>query len=95
MILRTHLLLTRLDPGPDAALQGRFSASEDLVIRARSKGSSAGAESDDRPRGRRQGGVYVDVIIVEGRVEGDLHAEASITARPKANVRGNLEARVI
>ena len=39
--------------------------------------------------------MTADVIVVEGRVEGDLKAQVSIAVRPKANVRGNLEAPVV
>ena len=39
--------------------------------------------------------VKADVIVVEGRVDGDLTAQVSIAVRPKASVRGNLEAPLV
>jgi cytoskeletal protein CcmA (bactofilin family) len=39
--------------------------------------------------------VTAEVIVVEGKVEGDLKAQSSVAVRQKANVRGNIEAPAI
>jgi cytoskeletal protein CcmA (bactofilin family) len=82
--------------GPTLRFKGELSAGEDLVIHGQVEGTvgpapkvTIGAEAYVKAS------VKADVIIVEGRVDGDLTAQVSIAVRPKANVRGNLEAPLV
>ena len=74
--------------GPTLRFKGELSAQEDLVIHGHVEGTIG-------PEAQVKAGVTADIIVVEGKVEGDLKAQKMIAVRPKANVRGNLEAPVI
>lgn len=82
--------------GPTVRIKGQLTAAEDLVIHGQVEGSVGPAPRVTiGPDARVEADVIADVIVVEGRVDGDLKAQVSIAVRARANVRGNLEAPVV
>lgn len=82
--------------GPTLCFKGDLSAEEDLVIQGRVEGSithtqrlTVGVQSTVKANIRAQ------IIIVEGTVDGDLHAEKSIFIKETAKVIGNIFAPVV
>lgn len=79
--------------GPTLKFKGELSSGEDLVIHGQVEGTLGPAPKVTiGPEAQVKAGVNADVIVIEGRVEGDVKANVSIAVRAKANVRGNLEA---
>src|SRR5512134_4018853 len=79
--------------GPTLRFKGELSSGEDLVIHGQVEGTVGPAPKVTiGPEALVKAGVTADVIVIEGRVEGDVKANVSIAVRAKANVRGNLEA---
>ena len=71
--------------GPTLKFKGELSSQEDLVIHGQIEGTVGPAPKVTiGPEATIKGGITAEVIIVEGNVEGDLKAHASITVRAKA-----------
>ena len=82
--------------GPTVRIKGELTAAEDLVIHGQIEGSVGPAPRVTiGPDAHVKAAVIADVIVVEGRVDGDLKAQVSIAVRARANVHGNLEAPVV
>jgi cytoskeletal protein CcmA (bactofilin family) len=82
--------------GPTLRFKGELAADEDLVIHGQVEGTIGPAPRVTiGPEAVVKATVTADVIVVEGRVEGDLKAQMSVAVRQKANVRGNIESPTI
>ena len=82
--------------GPTLRFKGELAADEDLVIHGQVEGSVGPAPRVTiGPEATVKATVTADVIVCEGKVEGDLKAQTSVAVRQKANVRGNIEAPAI
>src|ERR1700748_2026269 len=79
--------------GPTLYFKGDLSAEEDLLIQGRVEGSVTHTQ---RLTVGAQGTVKADIkaqlIVVEGTVDGDLHAEKSVVVKETARVSGNIVA---
>lgn len=79
--------------GPTLYFKGDLSAEEDLLIQGRVEGSVTHTQ---RLTVGAQGTVKADIkaqlIVVEGTVDGDLHAEKSVVVKETAKVNGNIVA---
>jgi cytoskeletal protein CcmA (bactofilin family) len=82
--------------GPTLSFKGEMSADEELLIHGRVEGSIGDAKrltvaSD----GVVKAEVHAAVVIIEGAVEGDVHAKTSVVVKDSAKVRGNLNAPAV
>ena len=82
--------------GPTLYFKGDLSAEEDLLIQGRVEGSVTHTQ---RLTIGAQGTVKADIraqlIVVEGTVDGDLHAEKSVVVKETAKVRGDIFAPTV
>ena len=94
------------DTSPDAAVsvigeslhfKGELSAGEDLIIEGTVEGTINQGKCcmTLRPNGKIVANVNATKIFIEGKVEGDLHATASVTVRKSGVVAGNIVAPTI
>jgi cytoskeletal protein CcmA (bactofilin family) len=79
--------------GRGLALKGELSGREDVSIDGVFEGQIhvSGAGVTIGANGRVSAEVEADEIIVEGRMEGNLHARERVILRRSANVNGNIE----
>lgn len=82
--------------GPTLYFKGDLSADEDLLIQGRVEGSithtqrlTVGAQSTVKAD------ITAQVIVVEGAIDGDLHAEKAIVVKETAKMRGNIFAPTV
>jgi cytoskeletal protein CcmA (bactofilin family) len=82
--------------GPTLYFKGDLSAEEDLLIQGRVEGSVTHTQRlTVGPQGTVKANITAQLIIVEGTVEGDLHAEKSIFVKDTAKVHGNIFAPTV
>lgn len=82
--------------GPTLYFKGDLSAEEDLLIQGRVEGSITHTQRlTVGVQGTVKANIRAQLIIVEGTVDGDLHAEKSIFVKETAKVRGNIFAPTI
>jgi cytoskeletal protein CcmA (bactofilin family) len=77
--------------GPSIQFKGELSAEEDLIIQGRIEGSISHKQ---RLTIGREGVVHANVeaqtVIIEGVVEGDVHADKSVSVKETARMSGNI-----
>lgn len=77
--------------GPTLYFKGELSAEEDLLIQGRVEGSITHTQRlTVGAQGTVKANVRAALIIVEGTVDGDLHADRSVVVRDSATVYGNI-----
>jgi cytoskeletal protein CcmA (bactofilin family) len=77
--------------GPTLYFKGDLSADEDLLIQGRVEGSVTHTQRlTVGPQGTVKANIRAQLIIVEGTVDGDLHAEKSVVVKDSAKVCGNI-----
>jgi len=82
--------------GPTLYFKGDLSAEEDLLIQGRVEGSITHTQRlTVGAQGTVKANIRAQTIIVEGTVDGDLHAEKSIFVKETAKVTGNMFAPTI
>jgi cytoskeletal protein CcmA (bactofilin family) len=82
--------------GPTLYFKGDLSAEEDLLIQGRVEGSVTHTQRlTVGAQGTVKANIRAQQIIVEGTVEGDLHAEKSVFVKESAKVNGNIFAPTV
>jgi cytoskeletal protein CcmA (bactofilin family) len=82
--------------GPTLYFKGDLSAEEDLLIQGRVEGSVTHTQRlTIGAQGTVKANITAQLIIVEGTVEGDLHADKSVFVKDTAKVRGNIFAPTV
>jgi cytoskeletal protein CcmA (bactofilin family) len=77
--------------GPTLYFKGDLSAEEDLLIQGRVEGSITHTQRlTVGPQGTVKANIRAQLIIVEGTVDGDLHADKSVFVKEGAKVVGNI-----
>lgn len=77
--------------GPTLYFKGELSAEEDLLIQGRVEGSITHTQRlTVGAQGTVKANVRAALIIVEGTVDGDLHADRSVVVKDSATVYGNI-----
>jgi cytoskeletal protein CcmA (bactofilin family) len=79
--------------GPTIQFKGELSAEEDLIIQGVIDGSITHTQRlTIGPEGKIRANVAAQLVIIEGRVEGDVHADKSVTVKETAHMSGNITA---
>jgi len=79
--------------GPTLHFKGELHADEELLIKGRIEGSITHSQRlTVCAEGTVKANVHAQVIVVEGSLDGDLHAEKSVLVRETAKLRGNITA---
>lgn len=79
--------------GPTLQFTGELSADEDLVIQGRVDGTILHSQRlTVGPGGAVKATVRARAVVVEGTVDGDVHATKSVVVKETATVRGNIAA---
>jgi cytoskeletal protein CcmA (bactofilin family) len=82
--------------GRDVAHTGALAGRENYVVHGRVEGDS---DIDGvlliGPDGLWIGNIVADMVIVKGRVEGDIHAHFKVEVRSGARIKGNLSGPLI
>src|SRR5215469_80490 len=82
--------------GPTLQFKGELHADEELLIKGRIEGSITHSQRVTVcPEGTVTANVRAQMIVVEGTVKGDLHAEKSVMVRETAQLRGNITAPTV
>lgn len=82
--------------GPTLYFKGDLTAEEDLLIQGRVEGSITHTQRlTVGAQGTVKANIRAQLIVVEGTVEGDLHAEKAIFIKESAKVIGNIFAPVV
>lgn len=82
--------------GPTLYFKGDLSAEEDLLIQGRVEGSITHTQRlTVGAQGTLKADIRAQLIIVEGTVDGDLHAEKSVLVKETARVCGNIFAPTV
>src|SRR5580700_7176553 len=82
--------------GPPLYFKGDLTAEEDLLIQARLQGSITHTQRlTVGAQGTVKANIKAQLIIVEGTVDGDLHAEKSVFVKETAKVCGNIFAPTV
>lgn len=77
--------------GPTLHFKGELHADEELLIKGRIEGSITHSQRITVcAEGTVSANVHAQIIVVEGSVNGDLHAEKSVMVRETAKLRGNI-----
>jgi cytoskeletal protein CcmA (bactofilin family) len=77
--------------GPTIQFKGELSADEDLIVRGRIEGSITHTQRLTIGReGKVIASVEAQMVIVEGTIEGDVHADKSVAVREHAQLTGNI-----
>jgi cytoskeletal protein CcmA (bactofilin family) len=77
--------------GPTLYFKGDLSAEEDLLIQGRVEGSITHTQRlTVGAQGTVKANITAQLIIVEGTVEGDLHADKSVFVKDTAKIHGNI-----
>src|SRR6195952_2013713 len=77
--------------GPTLYFKGDLTAEEDLLIQGRVEGSITHTQRlTVGPQGTVKANIKAQLIIVEGTVDGDLHADKSVFVKETAKVVGNI-----
>lgn len=80
--------------GRTVHVRGELRGAEDLLIEGRVEGSVVleDHQLEIGGHGQIQGEVQANVVLVYGRVQGDIHAQERILVEPEGTVEGNLYA---
>jgi cytoskeletal protein CcmA (bactofilin family) len=80
--------------GPSITIKGDVTGEEDLMIQGRVEGKVDLTQHNVTvgANGRIKANILGRSVIVEGEVEGDLHAEEQISIRKSGKVKGNVSA---
>jgi cytoskeletal protein CcmA (bactofilin family) len=80
--------------GPSITIKGDVTGEEDLLIQGRVEGKVDLAQHNVTvgANGRIKANIFGRSVMVEGEVDGDLHAEEQIAIRKSGRVRGNVSA---
>jgi cytoskeletal protein CcmA (bactofilin family) len=79
--------------GPTLHFKGELHADEELLIKGRIEGSITHSQRVTVcPEGTVNANVRAQMIVVEGTLTGDLHAEKSVMVKETAKLRGNITA---
>jgi cytoskeletal protein CcmA (bactofilin family) len=79
--------------GPTLHFKGELHADEELLIKGRIEGSITHSQRITVcAEGTVTANVRAQVIVVEGALNGDLHAEKSVVVKETARLRGNISA---
>jgi cytoskeletal protein CcmA (bactofilin family) len=82
--------------GPTLYFKGELSAEEDLLIQGRVEGSITHTQRlTVGPQGTVKANIKAALIVVEGTVDGDLHADRSVVVKDSATVCGNIHAPTV
>jgi cytoskeletal protein CcmA (bactofilin family) len=82
--------------GPTLYFKGDLSAEEDLLIQGRVEGSVTHTQRlTVGAQGTVKANITAQLIIVEGTVDGDLHADKSVFVKDTAKVHGNIFAPTV
>ncbi|MEA3151161.1 MAG: hypothetical protein QOD56_2100 [Gammaproteobacteria bacterium] len=82
--------------GPTLYFKGDLSAEEDLLIQGRVEGSITHTQRlTVGAQGTVKANIRAQLIVIEGTVDGDLHAEKAIFVKETAKVIGNMFAPVV
>ena len=77
--------------GPTLYFKGDLTAEEDLLIQGRVEGSITHTQRlTVGAQGTVKANIRAQLIIVEGTVDGDLHADKSVFVKETAKVCGNI-----
>lgn len=82
--------------GREAVHVGRFAGSDNYVVHGQVHG-----DSDIEgvlmigPDGLWVGNISADMVVVKGRVEGNIHARSKLELRPSARIKGDLSSPLI
>ena len=77
--------------GPTLRFRGELSAQEDLVVQGSVEGSITHAQClTIGTDGLMTGNIRARVIVIDGKVDGDLYATESVNIRATAKVKGNV-----
>jgi len=80
--------------GKTLVFKGQLTANEDLLIQGRVEGSitHSAAHLAIGAHGHVSADVHAQRLIVQGKLEGDVHATESVVVEVSANVQGNIYA---
>jgi cytoskeletal protein CcmA (bactofilin family) len=79
--------------GPTLHFKGELHADEELLIKGRIEGSITHSQRITVcAEGAVTANVRAQVIVIEGTLSGDLHAEKSVMVKETAKLRGNITA---
>ena len=79
--------------GPTLHFKGELHADEELLIKGRIEGSITHSQRITVcPEGTVTANVRAQVIVIEGTLSGDLHADKSVMVKETAKLRGNITA---
>ena len=79
--------------GPTIKFKGELSAEEDLVIQGTIEGSITHTQRlTIGPEGTVRASVEAQLVIVEGKMEGDVRAQKSVAVKETAHMTGNITA---
>ena len=79
--------------GPTLQFKGELHADEELLIKGRIEGSITHSQRITVcPEGSVAANIRAQTIVVEGTVDGNLHAEKSVMVKETAKLRGNITA---
>ena len=83
--------------GETLHFKGELSVEEDLIIEGTVEGTIRQEKGSLllKPKGRLIADVHATKIIIEGTVEGDLHATVSVKVRKGGSVTGNIAAPTV
>jgi cytoskeletal protein CcmA (bactofilin family) len=86
--------------GPQATLHGDLHFSGGLVVEGRVVGRVLAEEGQPAmltlaEQGSIEGEVRAPVVVVNGRLTGDVHAAERVTLAPKARVEGDIHYQVV
>jgi cytoskeletal protein CcmA (bactofilin family) len=86
--------------GPQATLQGDLHFSGGLVVEGRIVGRVLAADGQPAmvtltEQGSIEGEVRAPVVVVNGRLQGDVHATERVVLAPKARVEGDIHYQVV
>ena len=79
--------------GPTIKFKGELSAEEDLVIQGTIEGSITHTQRlTIGPEGTVRASVEAQLVIVEGKMEGDVRAQKAVSVKETAHMTGNITA---
>ncbi len=78
--------------GPTLVFKGELSADEDLIIEGHIEGTIAHHKKHLTvgKQGRVRADIHASSVIVEGKLDGDIHSEGMVSLAKGADVKGNI-----
>jgi len=77
--------------GPTLRFKGELHADEELLIQGQIEGSITHSQRVIVcAEGKVKASIQAQIIVAEGTVEGDLHAEKSVQIKETAQIKGNV-----